>query len=107
MCAARLGPEIFDLPVTELRMGYRSAVYFSRTKRILEREKPGARATMQLFQKGSSVLCGIDEALAILRVASGSWADAEQAAALFDSYLAARLDARALRLRDLEAAAEC
>lgn len=104
MSAARLGPEIFDLPVTELRMGYRSAVYFNRTKRILEREQPTTVATMQLFQKGRSVLCGMDEALAVLRVASGSWADPERAAELFDSYLAARLEARALRLSDLAAA---
>jgi hypothetical protein len=26
----RLGAEVFDLPVPEIRFGYRSAVYFSR-----------------------------------------------------------------------------
>ena len=100
MGASRLGPEVFDLPVPELRAGYRSAVYFSRTKRILEAERPGTVVTVQVFQKGRSVLCGIDEALAILRVGAGSWTDPLKAAELFDAYLAARLDARRLRLGD-------
>lgn len=100
MAAPRLGLEVFDLPVTELRMGYRSAVYFNRTKRILELEKPEVTATMQLFQKGDSVLCGMDEALAILRVASGSWSDGDRAAELFAFYLGTRRVARATRSID-------
>ena len=70
----RLPPETFDLPVDEIRSGYRSAVYFSRAKRVLEAEKPDTVATVQVFQKGSAVLCGIDEAIAVLRVGAGSWA---------------------------------
>jgi len=101
----RLGPEVFDLPVPEIRMGYRSAVYFNRTKLVVERERPGTVATMQVFQKGTSVLCGIDEALAVLRVGAGGWADRDRAAAVFDSWLAARLDARAARLTDADGAA--
>ncbi len=100
----RLGPETFDLPVPELRSGYRSAVYFSRTKRILEAERPRAVATVQVFQKGKSVLCGVDEALAILRVGAGSWADATKASELFEDYLEARLEARRLRLDDPDGA---
>src|ERR671939_541880 len=100
----RLGPEVFDLPVPEIRIGYRSAVYFSRAKRILEAERPDTVVTMQVFQKGTSVLCGVDEALAILRVGAGSWADPDKANELFDAYLAARLDARRLRLGDPDAA---
>ena len=71
-------------------MGYRSAVYFSRAKRVLEAEKPDTVATVQLFQKGESVLCGIDEALAVLRVGAGSWTDEVKAAECFERYLAAR-----------------
>ena len=103
MARERLGPETFDLPVPELRFGYRSAVYFCRTKRILEAERAKTVATVQVFQKGRSVLCGVDEALAILRVGAGSWADLAKAAELFDAYLEARLDARRLRLGDAEA----
>jgi nicotinate phosphoribosyltransferase len=102
---ARLGPEVFDLPVPELRIGYRSAVYFSRAKRILEAERPQTVVTVQVFQKGHSVLCGIDEALAILRVGAGSWADPDKAAELFDAYLDARLEARRRRLDDAGAVA--
>ena len=101
----RLGPEIFDLPVPEIRIGYRSAVYFVRTKRILEAERPSTEVTIQVFQKGRSVLCGIDEALAILRVGTGSWTDREKAVELFDDYLDARLAARRLRTGDIDAAA--
>ncbi len=101
----RLGPEVFDLPVPEIRMGYRSAVYFSRAKRILEAERPDTVVSAQVFQKKDSVLCGIDEALAILRVGAGSWADSAKAAELFDTYLEARLDARRLRFQDLGGAA--
>ncbi|MCA1692309.1 MAG: quinolinate phosphoribosyl transferase [Actinobacteria bacterium] len=101
---ARLGPEVFDLPVSEIRIGYRSAVYFSRAKRILEAERPGTVATIQVFQKGRSLLCGIDEALAILRVGAGSWSDPDEATRVFEAYLAARLDARALRLHDTDSA---
>jgi nicotinate phosphoribosyltransferase len=99
----RLGPEVFDLPVPELRIGYRSAVYFSRTKRVLEEERPAAEATMQVFQKEASVLCGIDEALAILRVGAGSWTDRERAQDIFREYLATRADARASRVHGTEA----
>ena len=97
----RLGPEVFDLPVAELRIGYRSAVYFSRAKRILERERPKTVVTAQVFQKGDAILCGIDEALAILRVGAGSWTAPAKAAEIFEAYL----DARRLRLGDVEATA--
>lgn len=103
--SGRLGPEVFGLPVPEIRIGYRSAVYFNRTKSILEAERPGTVATMQVFQRGKSVLCGIDEALAILRIGAGSWSDPGRAGEVFESWLAARLDARALRLSDGSAAA--
>ncbi|MGI9034259.1 MAG: quinolinate phosphoribosyl transferase [Acidimicrobiales bacterium] len=101
----RLGAGVFDLPVPEIRFGYRSAVYFSRAKAILEQERPDTVVTMQVFQRDSSVLCGIDEALAVLRVGAGSWVDPARAAEVFDAYLAARLDARSLRLGDTEASA--
>ena len=102
---ARLGAEVFDLPIPEIRMGYRSAVYFSRAKRILEAEKPSTVATVQIFQKGTSVLCGVDEALAILRVGTGSWSDPFKASEWFDRYLAARLEARRCAPTDPVAAA--
>jgi len=92
--------------VPEIRIGYRSAVYFSRARRILEAERPDAVVTVQVFQRSTSVLCGIDEALAVLRVGTGSWTDRDKASEVFDAYLAARLDARGHRLADAEATAD-
>jgi nicotinate phosphoribosyltransferase len=54
-----------------MRDGYYSDTYFNRARQILERDghHPGVR--MQVFQRSDAVLCGIDEALAILRLCSG------------------------------------
>ncbi len=84
----RLDPSIFDLPVQEIRRGYRSAVYFWRTKRILEQDNNHARVTHQIFQKKDNVIiCGTDEVIAILRCASGYYSDPDRAFKLFDRYI--------------------
>jgi nicotinate phosphoribosyltransferase len=67
----RLDPEIFRLPIEKLRAGYYSDAYFVYTKRLLEAEDFHPRVLVQVFQKHPSVLGGIDEAIAVLRVASG------------------------------------
>ncbi len=67
----RLAPEVFRLPVDRIRHGYYSDAYFVYTKELLEAEGLHPRVTMQVFQKNESVLGGIDEALAILRLCSG------------------------------------
>jgi len=84
----RLDPSVFDLPVQEIRRGYRSAVYFWRTKRILEEDNKHARVTHQVFQKKENVVaCGTDEAIGILRSATGHYSDSDRAFKLFDRYL--------------------
>jgi nicotinate phosphoribosyltransferase len=84
----RLDPSIFDLPVQEIRRGYRSAVYFWRTKQILEHDDNRAYITHQIFQKNDNVvICGTDEAIAILRSATGFYSDNNQAFNLFDRYI--------------------
>ncbi len=84
----RLDPAIFDLPVQEIRRGYRSAVYFWRTKRILEHDRNHARVTHQIFQKNDKVvICGTDEVIAILRSATGLYSDSDGAFSLFDRYI--------------------
>lgn len=92
----RLPVATFDLPAAELRRGYRSAIYFSRAARIAAAnpERDRQRVLMQVFQKRDAVLCGIDEAIAILRVGTGRWRDRHQAEELFDHYLAAKLESR-------------
>ncbi len=68
---SRLRPEIFNLPVEKMRDGYYSDTYFNRARAILERDGHHPAVRMQVFQRGESVLCGMDEALAILRLCSG------------------------------------
>ena len=77
----RLQPEIFHLPVEKMRDGYYSDTYFNRARQILDLDDHHPVVRMQIFQRNSAVLCGIDEAIAILklcsgrRLADGSWAD--------------------------------
>ena len=72
---ARLDPAIFRLPVDRLRQGYYSDAYFVYTKQLLEAENHRPRVTMQVFQKKDSVLGGIDEAIAVLKLCSGREAE--------------------------------
>jgi nicotinate phosphoribosyltransferase len=67
----RLEPEVFRLPVARIRAGYYSDAYFVYTKRLLEEQGHHPRVTMQVFQKQESLLGGIDEAIAILKLCSG------------------------------------
>jgi nicotinate phosphoribosyltransferase len=67
----RLDPNIFRLPVERICEGYYSDAYFVYTKRLLEAEGHHPRVTMQVFQKQDSMLGGIDEALAVLKLCSG------------------------------------
>jgi nicotinate phosphoribosyltransferase len=67
----RLDPAIFNLPIEKMRDGYYSDTYFNRAREILERDNYHPRIRMQIFQRSSSVLCGIDEAIAILKLCSG------------------------------------
>jgi nicotinate phosphoribosyltransferase len=67
----RLEPSVFRLPVERIRQGYYSDAYFVYTKQLLEAEDRHPRVTMQVFQKNKSLLGGIDEAIAVLRLCSG------------------------------------
>src|SRR5579884_4487301 len=73
--SARLDPAIFRLPVARIRDGYYSDAYFVYTKQLLEKEGHHPRVTMQVFQKHDSVLGGIDEAIAVLKLCSGREGD--------------------------------
>lgn len=96
----RLPTHVFDLPIQEMRRGYRSDIYFWREKVVLEQHGLHPRVTMQVFQKQRAVLCGIDEAIAVLRVASGRYRDYLKAYKLFDRLLELKRDARKLYLTD-------
>ncbi|GAC1319406.1 MAG: nicotinate phosphoribosyltransferase [Thermoleophilaceae bacterium] len=67
----RLDPAVFRLPVDKIRDGYYADAYFNFTKLLLEEEDRHPHVTMQVFQKGRSLLGGIDEAIAVLKQGSG------------------------------------
>ena len=68
---SRLDPAIFNLPVGRLRSGYYSDAYFVHGKELLEAEGRDPRVLMQVFQRHESVLGGIDEAIAVVKLGSG------------------------------------
>jgi nicotinate phosphoribosyltransferase len=67
----RLDPSTFRLPVERIREGYYSDAYFNFTKELLEARGYCPRVTMQVFQKERSILGGIDEAIAVLKLCAG------------------------------------
>ena len=52
--------------VEQIRDGYFSAVYFAKTAQIAKAYHPNTQVTMQFFQKSHAILCGIDEAIALI-----------------------------------------
>ena len=90
----RLNSNIFDLPVQELRRGYRSDIYFWREKIVLEQNKIHPVVLTQVFQKKNAILCGIDEAIAVLKVGSGRYKDYEKAYKLFDRLMELKQESR-------------
>jgi len=67
----RLPPETFQLPVDKMRQGYYSDAYFTFSRDLLLHDDHRPTVVMQVFQRERSVLGGMDEALAILRLCSG------------------------------------
>lgn len=49
-----------------IKDGWFSAVYFLKTTEIIKRHRPKQQVTMQFFQKKHAILCGVDEAIALL-----------------------------------------
>src|SRR3954451_3351125 len=79
----RLSPDVFRLPVERIKAGYYSDAYFNLTKGLLEREDKHAHVVMQVFQKKHSMLGGVDEAIAVLKLCSDDW-DALDVHALYE-----------------------
>jgi nicotinate phosphoribosyltransferase len=79
----RLPPEIFDLPLEKMREGYYTDVYFNQARETLLADGRHPRVVMQVFQKKTAVLGGMDEAIAILKLCSDDW-DALTVHALYD-----------------------
>jgi nicotinate phosphoribosyltransferase len=71
----RLDPAVFRLPVERIRDGYYSDAYFNHAKTLLEGDDHHPRVLMQVFQKQRSMLGGVDEAIAVLKLCSGHRGD--------------------------------
>ena len=69
----RLSPDVFRLPVERIRAGYYSDAYFNFTRQLLKDRGLHPHVTMQVFQKHRSILGGVDEAVAILKLCSDDW----------------------------------
>jgi nicotinate phosphoribosyltransferase len=79
----RLDPSVFRLPVERIRAGWYTDAYFNFTRQLLQESGRHPHVTMQVFQKKQSVLGGIDEAIAVLKLCSGDW-DALEVRALHE-----------------------
>jgi nicotinate phosphoribosyltransferase len=66
----RLAPEIFDLPVEQMRAGRYTDAYFNHSRATLLADRRHPRVVVQVFQKNDAWLGGVDEAIAILRLCS-------------------------------------
>jgi len=67
----RLDEKILDID-PRIADGYYTDVYFNRTKEILEKDNHNPIVRMQVFQKNDDTcVCGIDEAIAIMKNALG------------------------------------
>ncbi|MGB2600203.1 MAG: quinolinate phosphoribosyl transferase [Candidatus Omnitrophota bacterium] len=64
----RVDPSVFDIPVKKIRSGWYSDKYFVRTKKILEKDNNHVRALMQVFCRKGATVCGLDEAIAVLKL---------------------------------------
>ncbi len=63
----RLDPNSFDFPVEKIKSGFYSDIYFLRTQEILNQANQHPRVTVQIFQRDYAMLCGIDEAIALIK----------------------------------------
>ncbi len=66
----RLPVEAFDIPVDTIKSGFYTDAYFLRTEEILNAANHHPKVLMQVFQREHSVLCGIDESIALLKTCS-------------------------------------
>lgn len=65
---SRVSPEVFGLPVEEIKAGLYSDKYFVRSGEILKREGHHPQVLMQVFTRKRGVICGMDEAIAVLKL---------------------------------------
>lgn len=67
----RLDPTIFNLPVEKMRTGYYADQDLCRAQQVLLRDRYHPHVLVHLYQEREVVVCGTDEAIAILKLCSG------------------------------------
>ncbi len=71
----RLDPSIFDLPVEKMRAGWYTDAYFNHTRATLIEDGRHPNVVVQVFQKRSAYLGGMDEVIAILKLCADTFSD--------------------------------
>lgn len=66
----RLKPAVFRLPVQKIKSGWYSDKYFIRTREVLLKDNRHPDVVMQVFGREESIVCGLDEAIAVLRLSA-------------------------------------
>ncbi len=84
MANKRLPAEPYGIPIQDIRIGHYSADYFCNEKHILTNRSYSEKVTMQIFQKNDAVICGTDEAIAVLKLCSGFFKDQNRANRIFN-----------------------
>lgn len=67
----RLDPAIFNLPVEKMRSGYYADQDLSRAQQVLLRDGHHPHVLMVVYQRQDVIVCGTDEAIAILKLCCG------------------------------------
>ncbi|HOP82185.1 MAG TPA: nicotinate phosphoribosyltransferase [Fervidobacterium sp.] len=83
----RLHPKVFKVAIDRIRMGYYSDKYFTRYVEVLKKDNHHPMVYYQFFPREDAVICGVDEALAILRYCTGYYKDEERALELYNKML--------------------
>uniref|UniRef100_A0A7V4KDC4 nicotinate phosphoribosyltransferase n=1 Tax=Fervidobacterium pennivorans TaxID=93466 RepID=A0A7V4KDC4_FERPE len=83
----RLHPKVFKVPIDRIRMGYYSDKYFTRYVEVLKKDNRHPRVYYQFFPRDNAIVCGVDEALAILRYCTGYYKDEGKAKELYNEIL--------------------
>jgi nicotinate phosphoribosyltransferase len=80
---SRLSPSVFKIPADKLRAGYYTDRYFLRTRDVLIKDKREIHVGYQFFVRDEGVVCGLDEAVAILKTCAGRYRDPVRADRLY------------------------
>lgn len=66
----RLPPGVFNIPAEKIRSGWYSDKYFVRTQQVLLKDRHHPFVTVQVFCRQHATVCGLDEAIAVLKLCS-------------------------------------